>query len=83
MDFIAIRQYNNYIVANIAKGLLEDHDITCYLQDETIGTVMPHLNIGGIKLLIPLDKKENAEVLLKNSEDQLTDEDFEMGFFSN
>ncbi len=85
MDFVEIRQYNNYIPANIAKGLLEDNGIPAYLQDETVSTVLPHLNIanGGIKMFVPKDKAEQAEILLKSAEDQLSDEDFEMGYFSN
>lgn len=85
MDFIEIRQYNNYISANIAKGLLEDNGIKCYLQDEAVSTIMPHLNIanGGIKLFVPKNKVEQAEILLKQAESKLTDEDFEMGYFSN
>ncbi|PZP49528.1 MAG: hypothetical protein DI598_07570 [Pseudopedobacter saltans] len=85
MDFIEIRQYNNYIPANIAKGLLEDNDIECYLQDENVSTIMPMWNIanGGVRLFVDPEKVERAELLLKKAEDQLTDEDFTMGYFSN
>jgi len=85
MDFTEIRQYNNYISANITKGLLEDNGIECYLQDEAVSTILPHLNIanGGIKLFVLKDKAEQAEILLKQAEDQLSEEDFEMGYFSN
>lgn len=85
MDFIEIRRYNNYVAANIAKGLLEDNGIECFLQDEAVSTIMPHLSIatGGIKLSVPSDQQEPAEKLLAAAEEQMTDEDFEMGYFSN
>lgn len=85
MEFITIRQYNNYIAANIAKGLLEDNDIECFLKDENVSTIMPYLNIanGGIKLSVPENKMEDAEKLLEEAEAKLSDEDFEMGYFSN
>ncbi|MFT4203290.1 MAG: DUF2007 domain-containing protein [Chitinophagaceae bacterium] len=85
MDFIMIRQYNNYVSANIAKGLLEGHQIPCFLQDETVSTIMPVWNIanGGIKLSVPKDKVDTAEKLLLNAESALSDEDFGMGYFSN
>lgn len=85
MEFIEIRQYNNYVSANIAKGLLEDNGVECYLKDENVSTIMPIWNIaiGGVKLFVSPDQAKEADLLLKKAEDQLTDEDFEMGYFSN
>ena len=85
MVLVTIRQYNNYVPANIAKGLLEDNGIECFLQDEAVSTIMPVWNIanGGIKLSVPADKVAEAEKLLREAEDQLSDEDFEMGYFSH
>lgn len=85
MEFVEIRKYNNYIPANIAQGLLQENGINCYLQDENLSTIMPLWNIanGGVKLYVQEDQALEAESILKKSEDELTDDDFNMGYFSN
>ncbi len=64
MNLIPIKRYDNAFEANMAKALLDDNDIECFLQDENIMSVNPLYNIaiGGIKLMID---KENAETALE------------------
>ena len=63
MDFIIINRYQNYIDANIAKGVLEAAGVESWLQDEFTVTIDPILThaVGGIKLLT---RKEDAEKAL-------------------
>lgn len=66
MNLIPIKRYDNAFEANMAKALLDDNDIECYLQDENIMSVNPLYNIavGGIKLMIDADNSAAALELL-------------------
>jgi DNA-directed RNA polymerase subunit RPC12/RpoP len=54
MDFVLLNSYNNYIEAHIAKGVLEEHGISSWLQDDNTITINPILTnaVGGIKLMV-------------------------------
>ena len=54
MNFKQIASYDNFMLANMAMGLLTENDIKCQLKDEHIVTMDPLLNaaVGGIKLLV-------------------------------
>ena len=64
MEFIILNSYNNYIEAHIAKGVLEEQGIRCWLKDENTLTIDPILTnaVGGIKVMIA---KENAQTALE------------------
>jgi len=55
MDFILLNSYNNYIEAHIARGVLEEEGISCWLKDENTVTIDPILTnaVGGIKIMVP------------------------------
>jgi Zn finger protein HypA/HybF involved in hydrogenase expression len=62
MKFVLVNSYNNYIEAHIAKGVLEEQDIRCWLKDENTVTIDPILTnaIGGIKIMVPEVQAERA-----------------------
>ena len=55
MNFVVIRNFDDYISAHMVMGQLKEEEIECYLQDEHTNTIAPFLtvNSGGIKLLVP------------------------------
>lgn len=68
MDFIAINSYNNYVDAHIARGVLEEEGINCWLKDEHTVTIDPILTnaVGGIKIMVYKDQAERAWDILSN-----------------
>lgn len=54
MEFIIVNSYNNYIEAHIARGVLEEQGIRCWLKDENTLTIDPILTnaVGGIKVMV-------------------------------
>jgi len=73
MNFIKLRTFDNYFLANITLTKLQDAGITCYLKDEHTVTMDPILSnaIGGIKLVVKEEDVEDAKTLL-----QQFDEDY-------
>lgn len=76
MDFIVINSYNNYVDAHIARGVLEEEGINCWLKDENTVTIDPILTnaVGGIKIMVYKDQAERAWTILTDlkKEHQLT-----------
>ncbi len=76
MDFVLLNSYNNYIEAHIAKGVLEEQGIGCWLKDEYTITIDPILTnaVGGIKIMVATADAEKAwEILTQlNKEQKLT-----------
>ena len=70
MVFKKIAAYDNFMVANMALGMLEENDINCHLKDENILTIDPLLNhaVGGIKLMVADVQYERALSILKDAE---------------
>lgn len=54
--------------AHIAQGVLDEHDIPSVLNNEAFASVYPigFNTIGGITLLVPANKAEEALELIKN-----------------
>jgi ribosomal protein S27AE len=67
MNFIKLRTFDNYFLANITLTKLQDAGITCFLKDELPVTMGPILSgaIGGIKLVVKEDNVEDAKMLLQ------------------
>ncbi len=61
-DFILINAYNNYVEAHIARGVLEEEGINCWLKDEYTLTIDPILTnaVGGIKLMVARSQAQRA-----------------------
>jgi hypothetical protein len=70
MDFKKIASYDNFMVANMTLGMLEENGINCHLKDENIVTIDPLLNpaVGGIKLMVADVQYERALTILKDAE---------------
>ena len=68
MDFILINAYNNYVDAHIARGVLEEEGINCWLKDENTVTIDPILTnaVGGIKIMVYKDQAERAWKILSD-----------------
>lgn len=66
MDFVILNTYANYVDAHIAKGVLEEEGINCWLKDENTVTIDPILTnaVGGIKLMVPKEDAQKAWELL-------------------
>jgi len=66
MDFVVLNSYNNYIEAHIARGVLEEEGIGCWLKDEYTVTVDPILTnaIGGIKIMVAKSDAPRARDVL-------------------
>ncbi len=60
MAFVVLNSYPNYVDAHIARGVLEEQGIPCWLKDENTVTIDPILTnaVGGIKLMV---SRENAQ----------------------
>lgn len=71
MVFKQIASYDNFMLANMTLGLLEQNDINCHLKDENIVTIDPFLSpaIGGIKLMVVDVQYDRAEEIIKDAED--------------
>ena len=63
-----INAYNNYVDAHIARGVLEEEGINCWLKDENTLTIDPILTnaMGGIKLMVARSQAQRAvDILLR------------------
>jgi phage FluMu protein Com len=56
MEFKQIASFDNYLLANMTLGLLQENDINCHLKDEYIVTTDP------------LEEMETAKALIKDAE---------------
>ena len=70
LAFRPIAAYDNYLVANMTLGMLQENGINCHLKDEYIVTVDPFLNnaVGGIKLMVDDVDRDKALELIKQAE---------------
>jgi Putative prokaryotic signal transducing protein len=70
MQLKLIATYDNYLLANMTKGLLEENEIFCSLKDENTILSDPLLSnaIGGIKLLVPEQMYSKAKDIIKIAE---------------
>ena len=70
MNFKQVASFDNYMLANMTLGLLQENGINCHIKDEHIVTVDPLLNpaVGGIKILVEESEFEKAQALLKQAE---------------
>ncbi len=68
MDFVPVNYYQNYVDAHIAKGVLEENEIECWLKDENTVTIDPILTnaVGGIKLMVSKERAREAKQILES-----------------
>lgn len=67
MDIIILNSYPNYVEAHIAKGVLEEQGIRCWLKDENTVTIDPILTnaVGGIKIMVVREEAQKAWDILQ------------------
>jgi Zn finger protein HypA/HybF involved in hydrogenase expression len=67
MNYVLLNSYNNYIEAHIAKGVLEEEGINCWLKDENTVTIDPILTnaVGGIKVMVAEENAQQAREILE------------------
>ena len=70
MHYTQIASYDNYFLANMTLGYLQENGLDCHLKDEYIVTIDPLLNpaVGGIKLMVAEADYAKGLLLLKESE---------------
>jgi hypothetical protein len=70
MQLKLIATYDNYLLANMTKGLLEENEIFCSLKDENTILTDPLLSnaLGGIKLLVPEHMHTKVMEIIKTAE---------------
>jgi hypothetical protein len=70
MNFKQIASYDNYLLANMTLGMLQENGINCHLKDEMTVTINPLLNpaLGGIKLMVEEAEYEKAAEIIKEAE---------------
>ena len=70
MTYKQIASYDNFLLANMTLGLLQENNINCYLKDENIITVDPLLSpaIWGIKLIGDENDFADAQELIYQAE---------------
>lgn len=75
-EFTRIASYDNYVLANMTLGLLQENLVNCHLKDENIVTIDPLLNpaVGGIKLMVEKDSVERALALIRQAENNFLKE---------
>ena len=71
MIFKQIASYDNFMVANMTLGLLQENNINCHLKDENIVMIDPFLSpaVGGIKLMVADLQFVRAVDIIKEAED--------------
>jgi regulatory protein YycI of two-component signal transduction system YycFG len=72
MEFKLLAAFDNYVLANMALGLLQENNIECHLKDEHIVTLDPLLNpaVGGIKVMVIANQFEKAVSIVKEAENE-------------
>lgn len=67
MEYVLLNSYANYVAAHIARGVLEEEGINCWLKDENTITIDPILTnaVGGIKLMVAKEQAQRAWELLE------------------
>lgn len=75
MKYVIAAVFDNYINAHLARGLLEQQNINCWLKDEMTVTVDPILTnaIGGIKLMVTEVQLERTQQILQATKQEFND----------
>jgi hypothetical protein len=71
MEYIPIKSFDTYILANLWLGRFLDAGIDCYLKDEYTVTIDPMLTnaVGGIKLCVSDAQLADAKNLMQEMEE--------------
>lgn len=78
-DLVVIRTFLNAVEAEIAQTALEAAGIPAAVRADDCGGLRPHLQFGGIALLVRTEDSARAEHVLTADAEILPDEDDEDG----
>lgn len=76
MKYLKLRTFDDVIHATLARGVLENNGIPCFLTNENVTTLLPSLNFihgGGIHLMVGEENFERAAELLSRDADALAE----------
>ena len=61
-DIVCIKTYNSRLEAELAKGLLDSHDIQAMISADDAGGLRPDMlwGTGGVRLLVKREDAQNA-----------------------
>ena len=70
MNFTPIASFDNYLLANMTLGMLQENGVNCHLKDENIITIDPLLSpaIGGMKLMVEEQDLERSAGIIREAE---------------
>ncbi len=63
------RFLDNPFAAHVARGILESHDIPCFLMDQNMAAQWSYTGTGGMRLMVMDEDHDRALEILKKSED--------------
>jgi len=68
---VEVYSANGDLEAQVIKGLLESHDITCLLQPYAVSSLQNILvpGMGGVRVMVAADEAEKATELIKTEGD--------------
>lgn len=64
----------NELDAELVRGKLEAYGIKAVTQDANIGSLVPNIGIGGVKVLVRGEDEEEALALLEDDGDPVDDD---------
>lgn len=69
--WVVLGSFYNDVEAYILKGVLETNGVPCVINNELMSSVypLPVSDVGSIKVLIPADKLELAEGIMRSNHD--------------
>ena len=70
MNFRSIASFDNYLLANMTLGMLQENGVNCHLKDENIITIDPLLSpaVGGMKLMVEEQDLERSAGIIREAE---------------
>ena len=70
MNYRSIASFDNYLLANMTLGMLQENDVNCHLKDENIVTIDPLLSpaVGGIKLMVEEQDFDKSAGIIREAE---------------
>ena len=66
MDWTTIATYTVPVEANLAKTILESHEIPCFIKSENMGSLYFGI-VGGVELQVPSAYAAQAKEIIGNT----------------
>lgn len=77
-EFVVVKTYFYPYEADIAKGLLEASDISCFISADDCGGMRPDITIGmgNFRLMVNINDLEKAKIVLTSNDDNVVSEKY-------